>query len=390
MVKIENLHKSFGSLDVLKGINLEVKKGEVVAIVGPSGTGKSTLLRCMNYLEIPEEGRITIGDITVDAKNCTKKDITNLRRHSAMIFQGFHLFMNKTVLHNVMDPLVWTKGMEKEKAKEKAIEYLRQVGMEEKCDQYPVTLSGGQQQRVAIARSLAVQPNVLLLDEPTSALDPEWVQEVLEVIGNLAKQHFTMLIVTHEMQFAREVADRIVFMENGGIVEEGTHDEILNHPKHARTKAFLKLEKKEEYKIILSMSYKEMIPMFIRNGLEIAEDSEAPEGLLVCVEMIERATEKRVGGASLVYQQDEFIIKTVAIEKEWQGKGLGTTLVEAVIEEAKRRGAKRVYLNAKVPEFYKKIGFVVVQKEDAPAISDCMNCHRYHHGCDSEIMKREW
>lgn len=390
MVKIENLHKSFGNLDVLKGINLEVKKGEVVAIIGPSGTGKSTLLRCMNYLETPEAGKITIGDVTVEAKNCTKKDITNLRRHSAMIFQGFNLFLNKTVLHNVMDPLVWSKGVGKEEAKEKAIGYLRQVGMEEKLDQYPVTLSGGQQQRVAIARSLAVQPNVLLLDEPTSALDPEWVQEVLEVIGNLAKQHFTMMIVTHEMQFAREVADRIVFMENGGIVEEGTPDEILNHPKHARTKAFLKWEEKEEYRIISSMAYKEMIPMFIRNGLEIAEDSEAPEGLLTCMEMIEKATGMRIGGASLVYQQEEFIIKTVAVEKEWQGKDLGTMLVEAVIEEAKRRGANRIYLNAKVPEFYKKLGFVVVQKEDAPDISDCINCHRYHHGCDSEIMKREW
>lgn len=390
MVKIENLHKSFGSLNVLKGIDLEVKKGEVVAIIGPSGTGKSTLLRCINYLEAPEEGRVTIGDITVDAKSCTKKDITELRRHSAMIFQGFHLFMNKTVLHNVMGPLIWTKGMSKEEAKEKAIDYLRQVGMEEKVDQYPVTLSGGQQQRVAIARSLAVQPNVLLLDEPTSALDPEWVQEVLEVIGNLAKQHFTMLIVTHEMKFAREVADRIVFMENGRIVEEGTADEVLNHPKHARTKAFLNLEEKEEYKMIASMAYKEMLPMFIRNGLEIAADSGAPEGLLTCMEMIEQTTGKRVGGASLVYQQNEFIMKTVAIEKEWQGKGLGTILVEAVVDEAKRRGAKRIYLNAKVPEFYKKLGFVVVQKEDAPDISDCINCHRYHHGCDSEIMKREW
>ena len=226
MIKIENLHKSFGKLEVLKGIDLEVKKGEIVVIIGSSGTGKSTLLRCLNYLEKPEEGKITIGDITVDAKTCDKKQVNELRKHSAMIFQNYNLFLNKNVLQNVMEPLVTAKKMNKNEAEKVAKHYLEQVGMSDKLKQYPATLSGGQQQRVAIARSLAVQPNVLLFDEPTSALDPEWVLEVLEVIRDLAKQHFTMIIVTHEMQFAKEVASRVIFMEKGVVVEEGTPEEV--------------------------------------------------------------------------------------------------------------------------------------------------------------------
>lgn len=239
MIKIENLHKSFGKLEVLKGIDLEVKKGEIVVIIGSSGTGKSTLLRCLNYLEKPEEGKITIGDITVDAKTCDKKQVNELRKHSAMIFQNYNLFLNKNVLQNVMEPLITAKKMNKNEAEKVAKHYLEQVGMSDKLKQYPATLSGGQQQRVAIARSLAVQPNVLLFDEPTSALDPELVAGVLDVIKDLAKQHTTMLIVTHEMKFAKNVADEVVFMEGGHIVEMGLAHEVFENPKEERTRQFL-------------------------------------------------------------------------------------------------------------------------------------------------------
>ena len=390
MVKIENLHKSFGDLEVLKGINLEIKKGEVVAIIGSSGTGKSTLLRCLNYLETPDAGKITIGDVTVDASKCTKNDIRKLRQHSAMIFQNYNLFLNKNVLQNVMEPLVTGKKMNKAEAEQLAKEYLEKVGMIDKLNQYPATLSGGQQQRVAIARSLAVQPNVLLFDEPTSALDPEWVQEVLEVIGRLAKQHFTMLIVTHEMQFAKEVADKVVFMENGVVVEMGTPEEILISPKNPRTRAFLKLEKKKkDYKIIHSMNYEEMIPMFIEAGLEMDPDEKRPNGLLQCYELVENESGKRIGGGSLVYMCNEYVIKTVAIETAYQGRGLGTDLVQEIMRDAKERGAKRVYLNAKIPAFYKTLGFKIVSHEEAPDISTCHLCSRYHNGCDSEIMMKD-
>ena len=390
MIKIENLHKSFGKLEVLKGIDLEVKKGEIVVIIGSSGTGKSTLLRCLNYLEKPEEGKITIGDITVNAKTCDKKQVNELRKHSAMIFQNYNLFLNKNVLQNVMEPLVTAKKMNKNEAEKVAKHYLEQVGMSDKLKQYPATLSGGQQQRVAIARSLAVQPNVLLFDEPTSALDPEWVLEVLEVIRDLAKQHFTMIIVTHEMQFAKEVASRVIFMEKGVVVEEGTPEEVLENPKNSRTRVFLRLEKrKEDFKIVHSMNYEEMIPMFIEAGLEMDPNEKRPSGLLECYELIDNNTGKRVGGASLVYTCDEYVIKTVAIEKAYQGKGLGTDLVKTIMQDAKERGAKRIYLNAKVPEFYKTLGFTIVSHDEAPDISTCHLCHRYHNGCDSEIMMKD-
>ena len=372
MIKIENLHKNFGKLEVLKGIDLEVKKGEIVVIIGSSGTGKSTLLRCLNYLEKPEEGKITIGDITVDAKTCDKKQVNELRKHSAMIFQNYNLFLNKN------------------EAEEVAKYYLEQVGMSDKLKQYPATLSGGQQQRVAIARSLAVQPNVLLFDEPTSALDPEWVLEVLEVIRDLAKQHFTMIIVTHEMQFAKEVASRVIFMEKGVVVEEGTPEEVLENPKNSRTRAFLRLEKrKEDFKIVHSMNYEEMIPMFIEAGLEMEPNEKRPLGLLQCYELIDNNTGRRIGGASLVYMCDEYVIKTVAIEKAYQGKGLGTDLVKTIMQDAKKRGATRIYLNAKVPEFYKTLGFTIVSHDEAPDISTCHLCHRYHNGCESEIMMKD-
>ena len=390
MVRIENLHKSFGNQEVLKGLSLEIKKGEVAAVIGSSGTGKSTLLRCLNYLETPDRGSITIGGVTVDAASHTKKEIHSLRKQSAMIFQNYNLFLNKNVLHNVMDPLIFAKKMNRQEARKKAEYYLEKVGMGDRAQQYPATLSGGQQQRVAIARSLAVEPDVLLFDEPTSALDPEWVQEVLEVIEKLAEQHFTMIIVTHEMKFAEKVADRVIFMENGRIVEEGTAEEIFRNPKNKRTRAFLKLEEKQEYQVLLSDSYKEMIPMFIEEGLEMEPDSDVPEGLLTCLEVKDTETGQRLGGASLVYDKDVFILKTVAVKKEFQGRGLGRLLVQRAEAEARKRGAQCLYLNAKVPEFYKKLGFEIIRRDDAPDISDCQNCHRYHNGCESEIMKKEW
>lgn len=226
--------------------------------------------------------------------------------------------------------------------------------------------------------------------EATSALDPEWVQEVLEVIEKLAEQHFTMIIVTHEMKFAEKVADRVIFMENGKIVEEGTAKEMFKNPKNKRTRAFLKLEEKQEYQVILSDHYKEMIPMFIEEGLEMEPDSEEPEGLLTCLEVKDTETGQRLGGASLVYDKDVFILKTVAVKKEFQGRGLGRLLVQLAEAEARKRGAQCLYLNAKVPEFYKKLGFEIIRRDDAPDISDCQNCHRYHNGCESEIMKKEW
>lgn len=390
MIKVENLHKRFGELEVIRGLNLEVKKGEVVAIIGSSGTGKSTLLRCLNYLEKPDEGRITVGDVTVDAKTSTKNEINELRKQSAMIFQNFNLFQNKDVLHNVMEPLISGRGMAKKEAKEEAIKYLEKVGMADKLKQYPVTLSGGQQQRVAIARSMAVKPKVLLFDEPTSALDPEWVQEVLEVILQLAREHFTMIVVTHEMRFAKEAADRVMFMEDGVIVEQGTPEEMFEHPKNERTRAFLKLEDDGGYEIIRSMKFKEMIPLFIRAGLELEPDAAVPEGLITCFEVIRKDTRERIGGAALAWQKNEFVLRCVAIEKEYQKQGLGSMVVHEAVAEAKKHGAKRLILNAKVPEFYKKLGFVIVPRDEAPDISECIHCHRFHNGCDSEIMKLEW
>lgn len=389
MIKIENLHKSFGDLEVLKGINLEIQEGEVVVIIGRSGTGKSTLLRCLNYLETPDAGTITIGDATVHAEACTKQEVNLLRKHSAMIFQNFNLFLNKTVLQNVEVPLIKGKKMDKAKAEQVAKHYLEKVGMIDRVNQYPSTLSGGQQQRVAIARSLATEPNVLLFDEPTSALDPEWVQEVLEVIRDLARQKLTMIVVTHEMQFAKDIADKAIFMENGVIVEQGTAKKVFENPDNPRTREFLKLEDmKQKFKIIRSMNYRDMLPMFIEAGLELTPDEEPPEGLLECYEVIEEATGSRIGGGSLVYAHDEYIIKTVAIEKQYQGCGLGSDLVRVIMDDIKERGGNRVYLVAKVPPFYQKLGFTIVPEDEAPDISTCHLCPRFHHGCDAEIMMK--
>ncbi len=240
MIKVTNLYKRFKELVVLNHIDLEVKKGEVLAIIGPSGSGKSTLLRCLNFLEKPDEGIIEIGNTTIDAKKHNGKEIQELRQQTAMVFQHYNLFKNKTALENVIEALVVNKKVSFKEAKEIGESLLEKVGLLEKADSYPITLSGGQQQRISIARALAVNPHAILLDEPTSALDPELVSEVLQVIRSISEQKTTMVIVTHEMDFAREVADRIVFMVDGNIVEEGTPDEIFNKPQNLRTRQFLK------------------------------------------------------------------------------------------------------------------------------------------------------
>lgn len=214
MLKITNLTKKFNKNIVLNNIDLQVKKGEVVAIIGPSGTGKSTLLRCINLLETPDEGELHIDDVSVKLNNLSKMDIFKIRKKSAMVFQNYNLFNNKKVIENVMEPLLVVKKFKKEYAKKIAIEKLSLVGLSDKLYEYPSKLSGGQKQRVAIARAIAVDPEIILMDEPTSALDPELVGEVLQVIKSLSESDITMLIVTHEMNFAKQVADRIIFMEN--------------------------------------------------------------------------------------------------------------------------------------------------------------------------------
>lgn len=239
MIKLENIHKTFGNLEVLKGVSLKINKGEVVSIIGPSGTGKSTLLRCINFLEKADSGSITLDDHSVNVKHVSSKDLLMLRQNSGMVFQNFNLFKNKTVLQNITEGLIIVKKMNKAKAEEIALNILEQVGLSDKKDNYPVTLSGGQQQRVAIGRALAMNPKILLFDEPTSALDPELVSEVLELIRKLAKQHMTMLIVTHEISFARNVSDKVCFMANGEIIEEGLPSEVIDNPKNERTKQFL-------------------------------------------------------------------------------------------------------------------------------------------------------
>lgn len=241
MLKINSLSKRFDQNIVLKNIDLEVKKGEVVVLIGPSGTGKSTLLRCINILEKADSGSLTIGDLNVDLANLHKKDILKIRRKTAMVFQNYNLFNNKTVIENITEPLIVVKKIDKESANKIALEKLKLVGIEEKKDEYPSRLSGGQKQRVAIARALAVDPEVILMDEPTSALDPELVGEVLDVIRSLAKAHMTMIIVSHEMKFAREIADRIIFMENGVIEEEGSPSELFRENKNTRINQFAKI-----------------------------------------------------------------------------------------------------------------------------------------------------
>lgn len=240
MLKIENVHKSFGDLHVLKGVSLEAKKGEVVAIIGPSGMGKSTLLRCINFIEMPDSGIFEIDGVNIDVTACTEKDIRCLRAKTSMVFQNYHVFKNKTVLQNVMLPMTCVQKMEKEEAREKALIYLEQVELLDKIEEYPSRLSGGQQQRVGLARAMAVNPKVMLFDEPTSSLDPELVSGILDIIRNLAREHNrTMIIVTHEMRFAMEVADRVIFFDEGMIIEEGSPKQIFANPQNNRTKQFL-------------------------------------------------------------------------------------------------------------------------------------------------------
>ena len=236
MIDVKNLHKYFGSLEVLKGIDCHIDKGECVCVIGPSGSGKSTFLRCLNLLETP-----TKGDIVIDDMHLTEKDfdVEAMRKRVGMVFQHFNLFPHLTILENVTLAPIRHKMMTEEQAKEKAMELLNRVGVGDKADNYPAQLSGGQKQRVAIARSLALSPEVMLFDEPTSALDPEMVGEVLEVMKQLAQEGMTMVVVTHVMGFAREVANRVFFMDGGGILEEGTPEQIFDHPQEERTKAFL-------------------------------------------------------------------------------------------------------------------------------------------------------
>jgi ABC-type polar amino acid transport system ATPase subunit len=236
VIYVKDLHKSFGKNEVLKGIDEHISKGEVVVVIGPSGSGKSTFLRCLNLLETPTSGKITFEDKDITSK-ATNIDV--MREKMGMVFQQFNLFPHKTVCENICLAPIKVKKLSKDDAKERAITLLEKVGLVEKIDAYPASLSGGQKQRIAIARALAMQPDVMLFDEPTSALDPEMVGEVLSVMKDLAKEGMTMVVVTHEMGFAREVGDRILFMDGGKIVEQGTPEEVFKNPKNPRTIDFL-------------------------------------------------------------------------------------------------------------------------------------------------------
>ncbi|MBP1892691.1 MULTISPECIES: amino acid ABC transporter ATP-binding protein [Paenibacillus] len=236
MITVKGLHKSFGKLEILKGIDVEIAKGEVVVVIGPSGSGKSTFLRCLNLLEMPTSGEISFEGELITAKN---HNINATREKMGMVFQQFNLFPHKTVLQNITLAPMQVKGVSAKEAEATADELLKSVGLLDKKKAYPAQLSGGQKQRIAIARALAMQPHVMLFDEPTSALDPEMVGEVLEVMKKLAEGGMTMVIVTHEMGFAREVGDRILFMDGGKIIEEGTPEELFGQPSHPRTKEFL-------------------------------------------------------------------------------------------------------------------------------------------------------
>jgi len=238
MIKAENIHKSFGDLKVLKGIDMEVHRGEVVVLIGVSGSGKSTFLRCLNFLELTNEGVITIDGKSINQK---KDNLAKVRAEVGMVFQHFNLFPHKTVLENVMEAPLMVKRMDKAKVKKMALEILKKVGLSDKADVYPNKLSGGQKQRVAIARALAMEPKVLLFDEPTSALDPELVGEVLQVMQTLAEEGMTMVVVTHEMKFAKNVADRVIMLDSGVIIEDADPDTFFNHSKNERTLQFLEM-----------------------------------------------------------------------------------------------------------------------------------------------------
>ena len=250
MLKAKNIYKKYKQTEVLKGVDISVAKGDVVVVLGPSGSGKTTLLRCMNFLEKADQGNLEFDTISLDMNKATAKEIGKIRKKTAFVFQNYNLFQNKTALENVTTGLTVGRGMDKGKAIEVGMQALQKVGMADRADYYPSQLSGGQQQRVGIARAIAVEPDVILFDEPTSALDPELVGEVLAVIKQLAKEGKTMVIVTHEMKFAADVATHVVFMADGKIVEEGPPKEIFLKPKEERTKTFLRrILPQEEYNI---------------------------------------------------------------------------------------------------------------------------------------------
>ena len=240
MIKVENLKLSFGKNEVLKGINFKIERGQVISIIGPSGSGKSTFLRSLNFLETASSGTITFGNETFDLSKINKKDINRLRKNTTMVFQNYNLFKNKTALENVIEGLLIVKKMNKNEATGIGLKMLEKVGLKDKAEFYPNQLSGGQQQRVGIARAVAMSPEVILLDEPTSALDPELIGEVLKVIKDMVKENMTMIIVTHEMQFAREVSDYIVFVDGGTIIAEGKPEEIFVNSQNQRLQNFLK------------------------------------------------------------------------------------------------------------------------------------------------------
>ncbi|MEH7307143.1 amino acid ABC transporter ATP-binding protein [Neobacillus drentensis] len=242
MISIKGLYKQFGQLEVLKGIDLDVEKGKVVVVIGPSGSGKTTMLRCLNVLETPNKGIVSIEGQSLDfSKSVPKKQVASFRRLTGMVFQSYNLFPHKTALQNVMEGPIIVKGESKEIARKKAQALLEKVGLGDKVDYFPAQLSGGQQQRVGIARALAMEPEVMLFDEPTSALDPELVGEVLKVMKDLVGEGMTMIVVTHEMRFAREAADEVIFMDQGVIVERNKPEEIFTNPKEERTRKFLNM-----------------------------------------------------------------------------------------------------------------------------------------------------
>ena len=240
-IEISGLKKSYKNLEVLKGVDFSIKKGEKVILMGSSGSGKSTLLRCVNHLEKADAGKLLFNQRIIDMKRWNKEDIQHVRNSSAMVFQSYNLFKHMTVLQNVTEGLIQCKGFKKKDAIEIANDYLKRVGMEDKLKSYPSALSGGQQQRVAIARAMALSPEIILFDEPTSALDPEMVKEVLAVMENIASEGVTMLVVTHEVGFARTIADRIVFMDDGRVCEDGKPEDLFYNPKNARTREFLNI-----------------------------------------------------------------------------------------------------------------------------------------------------
>lgn len=242
VLTVKDIYKSYQDNEVLKGIDLSVEKGEVISILGPSGSGKTTLLRCLNFLEKPDRGTIVFDEKLYHFVSMINKEKNQIRRKTGFVFQAYHLFSNRTVLENVTLGLTTVRGMKKEEAHEIGMELLKKVGMENRWNYYPSQISGGQQQRVAIARALAPNPEIIYFDEPTSALDPELIEEVLAVMKDLAKEGRTMVVVTHEMRFAKDVSNRVIFMEHGRIVEQGTSEEMFEHPKEKRTREFLRMK----------------------------------------------------------------------------------------------------------------------------------------------------